>query len=134
MIFVDDAGGYLQGHVDHSPWDDITFADFVMPFFLFMVGTSMSMSFRRYKSGLLKKVLMRTVKLFLLGLATQGVVYGAGFPNIGFVGFNFQNIRIPGILQRIAWAYLCVSLMAMYLPQFKIDRFVHYHIDILSRL
>ncbi len=122
MIFVDDAGGLLANHVNHSPWDDITFADFVMPFFLFMVGTSMSMSFRRYKEGLLKKVITRTIKLFLIGIATQGVVYGRGFPNIFFTGFNFQNIRIPGILQRIAWAYFCVSMMAMYLPQLPIKR------------
>ena len=35
------------------------------------VGTSMSMSFRRYKAGLLSKVLVRAAKLFLIGLATQ---------------------------------------------------------------
>jgi predicted acyltransferase len=96
---------------------------FYQPFFLFMVGTSMSMSFRRYKSGLLQKVLTRTAKLFLIGLATQGIIYGNGFPNVGFSGFNFYNIRIPGILQRIAWAYLCVALMAMYFPKLKTDRF-----------
>ena len=37
MIFVDNVGDWLPS-VDHSPWDDITLADFVMPFFLFMVG------------------------------------------------------------------------------------------------
>lgn len=42
--------------MDHSPWDDITFADFVMPFFLFMVGVSMSISFRKYREGLVAKV------------------------------------------------------------------------------
>ena len=29
MIFVDNTGGWLQGKVNHSPWDDVTFADFV---------------------------------------------------------------------------------------------------------
>jgi len=52
--------------------DTVTYADFVMPFFLFMVGMSMSLSMRKYKSGLFTKVCSRTVKLFLLGLLTQG--------------------------------------------------------------
>jgi hypothetical protein len=45
-----------------------TLADFVMPFFLFMVGTSMAMSFKRYQTGLLRKVLTRTVCLTSLQL------------------------------------------------------------------
>ncbi len=70
MIFVDNTGDVLQGHINHSPWcarvcvagpdggvgsrtrfarDYVTFADFVMPFFIFMVGMSMSMSFAKYQ-------------------------------------------------------------------------------------
>ncbi len=64
-------------------------------------------------------MLWRTAKLFLIGLATQG----ADFPSVNFGGFNIQTIRIPGILQRIAWAYLCVSLMAMYFPKVNLDWF-----------
>ena len=37
MIFVDNTG-CLGDHVNHSPWDHPTYADFVMPFFLTMVG------------------------------------------------------------------------------------------------
>ncbi len=29
MILVDDAGSTYGGHMDHSPWNDMTFADFV---------------------------------------------------------------------------------------------------------
>ena len=113
MIFVDYIGDWMES-VNHSPWNDMTLADFVMPFFLFMVGMSMSMSFRKYKAGLLQKVITRTAKLFLIGIATQA---GAKFPAIGFLGFNLMTVRVPGILQRIAWAYFVVSLMAMYLPK-----------------
>lgn len=57
VVAVDDTGDALAGHVNHSPWDYVTLADFVMPFFLFMVGVSMSLSFRKYnKKGLLAKV------------------------------------------------------------------------------
>ena len=41
MIFVDNVGGWFQGWIDHSPWDVVHLADFVMPLFLFMVGVSM---------------------------------------------------------------------------------------------
>jgi predicted acyltransferase len=97
----------------------------VMPFFLFMVGMSMSFSLRRYKVGLLRKVLTRTAKLFLLGLATQG---GAHFPTVRFQGWDLKYLHIPGILQRIAWTYLVVSLIAMYIPKIDASRYILAHI------
>ena len=39
MIFVDNAGSAYAA-VNHSPWNGLTLADVVMPFFLFMVGCS----------------------------------------------------------------------------------------------
>lgn len=49
MIIVDDAGRIIPA-INHSPWNGLTLADFVMPFFLFMVGVSL---------GLVYKVLSR---------------------------------------------------------------------------
>lgn len=129
MLFVDNVGEWLI-HVDHSPWDFVTLADFVMPFFLFMVGCSMSLSFSKYNGSIARaflpcsparvarrllarqplsltaepgrtavtyKIIGRTIKLFVIGVATQGAdLWGGG-------GFDMSNIRIPGILQRIAW-------------------------------
>lgn len=86
----------------------------------FMVGCSMSLAFKRtmvtkpstfigalnwlFKNptgkNLSKKVFLRTIKLFVLGLLTQG----ADFPSPGANGFDLSTIRVPGILQRIAWA------------------------------
>ena len=72
MIFVDNAGGWLQGNVNHSPWDSLHLADIVMPFFLFMVGAAMSISLRKYSGGALaRKVFSRTAKLFVIGVLTQ---------------------------------------------------------------
>ena len=112
MIFVDNAGEWLGRGVDHSPWDGVTLADFVMPFFLFLVGSSMSLSFGKYSSvALFYKVLGRTARLFLIGIATQGAdLWGGG-------GWNMSSIRIGGILQRIAWAYFVVAMMSIYLPR-----------------
>ena len=39
-----DYGGGLWGALDHSPWDGVTFADFVFPAFLFMVGLSLALA------------------------------------------------------------------------------------------
>jgi heparan-alpha-glucosaminide N-acetyltransferase len=45
MIFVDDAGGVLPA-INHSPWDGLNLADFVMPFFLFIVGVSLALTYK----------------------------------------------------------------------------------------
>lgn len=45
MILVDDAGGALPS-INHSPWLGVTLADFVVPFFLFGVGFSISLVFK----------------------------------------------------------------------------------------
>lgn len=43
MIFVDNLGSWFP-KINHSPWDYVTLADFVMPFFLFMVGHCLRIS------------------------------------------------------------------------------------------
>lgn len=45
MILVDDVGGILPA-INHSPWNGLTLADLVMPFFLFMVGVSLSLTYK----------------------------------------------------------------------------------------
>jgi predicted acyltransferase len=45
MILVDDAGGAFPS-INHSPWFGVTLADFVMPFFLFLVGVSVGLAFK----------------------------------------------------------------------------------------
>lgn len=57
MILVDDAGGAFPC-INHSPWFGVTVADFVMPFFLFGVGVSISLVFKvtlNYKRRLRSK-------------------------------------------------------------------------------
>lgn len=45
MILVDDVGGLVPA-INHAPWDGLTLADLVMPFFLFMVGVSLSLAYK----------------------------------------------------------------------------------------
>eukprot|EP00966_Prymnesium_polylepis_P240874 5570580-Prymnesium_polylepis.1 len=105
MIFVDDAGGAFPA-INHSPWDNVTLADAVMPWFLFMSGTSISISLRKYtrtgkrREGL-RHVLTRVLKLFFLGVLLQG----GGWIDSYEYGFNWCTMRWMGILQRIAFGY-----------------------------
>lgn len=45
MIIVDDAGSFLPA-MNHSPWEGVTIADFVMPFFLFIVGVALALAYK----------------------------------------------------------------------------------------
>lgn len=109
MILVDDAGGAFPS-INHSPWFGVTLADFVMPFFLFGVGVSVSLVFKKVSSkpAATKKVILRTIKLFLLGLVLQGG-YFHGRSNLTY-GVDISNMRLMGVLQRIAIGYLLASI------------------------
>jgi hypothetical protein len=107
MIFVDDAGDSLQ-HINHAPWHGLNLADIVMPWFLFMVGNAMAFSLKittgSGRCAQLQKLIIRAVKLFLLGLVLQG----GGLPEATWEtwGFNLATIRWCGILQRVPDAVL----------------------------
>jgi hypothetical protein len=120
MVFVDDYGIWAQSWIDHSPWDRVHLADFVMPLFLFMVGVSMAFSMQKYSGpGLKWRVLKRTLKLFVLGCLTQGASWRFGTGK----GIDIQSMRVPGILQRIAFAYCAAALMKLYLPVYTASGF-----------
>lgn len=114
MILVDDAGGAFPS-INHSPWFGVTLADFVMPFFLFGVGVSVSLVFKKASGKLTatKKVILRTIKLFLLGLLLQGG-YFHGRHNLTF-GVDLDRIRWLGVLQRISIGYLLASLSEIWI-------------------
>ncbi|XP_022728071.1 heparan-alpha-glucosaminide N-acetyltransferase-like isoform X2 [Durio zibethinus] len=114
MILVDDAGGAFPS-INHAPWFGLTIADFVMPFFLFGVGVSISLVFKKTSSKPLatKKVILRTIKLFLLGLFLQGG-YFHGRNNLTY-GVDMVTVRWLGVLQRISIGYLLASISEIWL-------------------
>ncbi|KAG5549128.1 hypothetical protein RHGRI_014482 [Rhododendron griersonianum] len=110
MILVDDAGEEWP-MIGHAPWNGCNLADFVMPFFLFIVGMSIALAFKRIPNHMIatKKVILRTLKLLFWGLLLQG-----GFshdPDKLTYGVDMKKIRWCGILQRIALAYFVVALI-----------------------
>ena len=105
MIMVNSPGTY--GTFSHAYWDGITFADFVFPFFIVIVGVAIALGHKPAlsagaKSQLLKKVLKRSLIMFALGL----------FVNLIYL--KFSDIRVLGVLQRIAMVYLVCSVLVLY--------------------
>ncbi|KAK7337736.1 hypothetical protein VNO77_18322 [Canavalia gladiata] len=113
MVFVDDAGGQWP-MIGHAPWNGCNLADFVMPFFLFIVGMAIPLALKRIPNRLLavKKVLVRTLKLLFWGLVLQGGFSHA--PDDLTYGVDMKRIRWCGILQRIALAYSVVALVEIF--------------------
>ncbi|XP_046571349.1 heparan-alpha-glucosaminide N-acetyltransferase-like isoform X1 [Haliotis rubra] len=111
MNFVNYGGGGYW-FFDHSDWNGITVADLVFPWFVWIMGTSMVFSFSSQlkrstpKLMMFWKILKRSAILFVLGL----IINTDGTPG----GVEFDEIRIPGVLQRFAGTYLIVATIHMF--------------------
>lgn len=110
MILVNNNGSdQAYAPLLHAEWHGWTFTDLVFPFFLWIVGAAMTLSFaRRVERGanphtLLMHAVRRSALIFLIGLLLNG------FPR-----YDLSTIRIPGVLQRIAVCYLCASAIFLY--------------------
>ena len=115
MILVNNPGswGNIYPQLAHAAWNGWTFTDFIFPFFLWIVGVSMTFSFavRKTKGDdntkLLLGVLRRSAIMFGLGLFLTGFPFGLLWGH----HFDLSTIRIPGVLQRIAICYLISSII-----------------------
>ncbi|HLL74026.1 MAG TPA: heparan-alpha-glucosaminide N-acetyltransferase domain-containing protein [Pyrinomonadaceae bacterium] len=102
MILVNNPGSWshIYWPLRHAEWHGWTPTDWVFPFFLFIVGVSITLALsRRAEAGgpqrdLYLKIARRTLIIFALGLLL------AGFPF-----FNLSTIRVTGVLNRIAVCY-----------------------------
>lgn len=114
MITVNNPGSwrYIYAPLRHASWHGCTPTDLVFPFFLFVVGVSMFFSFSKYQNTLnaetLKKVGRRTLLIFAIGLFLNS------FPQWSH---DFGELRIMGVLQRIALAYGIGSLIVLSAPR-----------------
>lgn len=106
MILVNNPGSWSHVYppLAHAAWHGWTPTDLVFPFFLFIVGAVIPFSFsRRLRAGhgrvdLFRHVARRSAVLFLLGLGLTG-----------FPAYDLSEIRIMGVLQRIAVVYLVAA-------------------------
>ncbi|HLX13150.1 MAG TPA: heparan-alpha-glucosaminide N-acetyltransferase domain-containing protein [Bacteroidota bacterium] len=119
MLLVNNPGdwGNIYRQLEHAPWSGWTFTDLIFPFFLWIVGVSMTFSIAKRiergetKSTLLLHAIRRSVILFALGMFLGGYPFGLLFGH----QFSFATWRIPGVLQRIAVCYLIATVCYLYL-------------------
>lgn len=107
MVLVNNPGTWsaIYPPLKHAEWHGVTPTDYIFPFFLFIVGIAIPIALgKRTEEGISRdvylKIFRRAATIFLLGL------FLAAFPF-----FDLANLRIPGVLQRIAVCYLIVSII-----------------------
>lgn len=108
MILVNNPGtwNHIYWPLEHAEWNGWTPTDLIFPFFLFIVGVSITLAFARRVEGggsqrdLYWKIIRRTL-----------LIYAFGFFLAGFPHFNLSTIRLTGVLQRISVCYLIASII-----------------------
>jgi predicted acyltransferase len=99
------AGNVIAGQFEHAEWEGLRFYDLIFPLFIFVTGVAIVFSLTRLveqesKSTAHWRVLRRSLLLFALGLVYYGVV-----------SESWPDIRLVGVLNRIALCYLFTSLL-----------------------
>ena len=108
MVLVNNPGTWssIYWPLEHAEWHGWTPTDLVFPFFLFIVGISITLAFaRRVEEGTVKR------DLYLKVIKRSAIIFGLGLFLNGFPFFQLSTIRIAGVLPRIALCYLFASLI-----------------------
>uniref|UniRef100_A0A8C5R243 Heparan-alpha-glucosaminide N-acetyltransferase n=1 Tax=Leptobrachium leishanense TaxID=445787 RepID=A0A8C5R243_9ANUR len=109
MIFVNYGGGEYW-FFQHAPWNGLTVADLVMPWFVFIIGTSVALAFHSMsKRGVSYFQLMRKLTWRACVLMAIGVFFLNYGPKDGPLSWRWA--RIPGVLQRLGFTYFTVAMM-----------------------
>ena len=113
MITVNNGGGkMIYSTLEHSKWNGMTPCDLVFPFFLFIMGISTFLSFKKsnftWSKATARKIAKRTIMMFAIGLLINwfGLLFSGN-------GLDFAHLRVWGVMQRIAICYLAVSIFAL---------------------
>lgn len=129
MLLVNDPGSWsaIYPPLRHAEWHGWTATDLIFPFFLFIVGvtTHLSLSARRGRGAseaeLVRQILRRGLLIILLGLLlnafpfyTWGTIRDIPEPSFWErVIDRFENLRFPGVLQRIGICYIAAGLLTL---------------------
>ena len=117
MLLVNNAGDWdhVFPWLEHAQWHGCTPADFIFPFFLLIVGLSVSLALSpQLERGadvhqLRSSVLWRAVRLFCLGLILHW---------IATLTIDGRAFRLLGVLQRIGICFAFAGLCVLYLRAF----------------
>ena len=100
---------FFAEQLDHREWAGFTFYDLIFPLFVFMSGASLVYSLTKQieqhgRAAAAKRVVVRGLLLFVIG-----IFYSGGFTN------PWPDMRLLGVLQRIALAYTGAGLLFCFL-------------------
>ncbi len=120
MIIVNTPGswGHVYGPLLHADWHGFTPTDLVFPSFLFAVGNAMAFIMRKYESqgerAFWNKTLKRTLIIFGIGFLLHWFPFFREAEGGGLELRSLANIRILGVLQRIALCYFIAAVVLHY--------------------
>ena len=114
MILVNNPGdwGHIYAPLEHAEWNGATPTDLIFPFFIFIIGVSIS-----YALGSKKENNAAHSKLIFVALKRALILFGLGlflslFPNVFTEPIEaFKTVRIPGVLQRIAVVFFITAVI-----------------------
>ena len=115
MVLVNNPGGSsVYWPLDHAEWNGLTPTDWIFPFFLFIVGVSVSISLGRRVAAkpnreAYSKIASRSASIYLLGAAISIVPF-----------FQFQTTDAPDPLKMLIWLAFSASLLFLLLRNYKV--------------
>jgi len=101
---------WTRTQLEHVSWEGFRFYDLIFPLFLFVVGAVIPFSLAKVrernesKAASYLRIARRVAVLFLLGLICNGLLK-----------LDFENLRVAGVLQRIALCYGAAALIVLHL-------------------
>lgn len=96
----------LAQQFEHVAWEGFRFYDLIFPLFLFMVGCVLPYSLDKYRGqprAVYLRIARRVAALVLLGLILNGLLQ-----------FDWENLRLTGVLQRIGICYGLAALLFLH--------------------
>ncbi|WP_337264817.1 MULTISPECIES: acyltransferase family protein [unclassified Serratia (in: enterobacteria)] len=155
MILVNNPGSwsYVYAPLGHASWHGLTPTDLVFPFFMFIMGISTYISLQKSQfsasSATITKILTRTLVIFMIGLfiawfalflrtsyklTAEGVEF---WQRVGPSLWNFEHIRILGVMQRLAICYAATAIIALlvnhkYIPHIIVTLLLGYYAILLA--
>ena len=96
---------FLAGQLEHAVWQGFHAYDLIFPLFVFIVGISLCFSLGRAlerggRTEVLKRIFVRSMLLYL-----AGIFYNGGLT------YDWPDVRLSGVLPRIALAYFFAGLL-----------------------
>lgn len=129
MLLVNNPGTWsaIYPPLEHAAWNGWTPTDLIFPFFLFIVGITTELSLRARRArgdderAIVRQILRRGALIFLFGFILSAFPFYTWLPIDGNADpsvldrmvHRIEHLRILGVLQRIAIAYLCGALITL---------------------